>query len=125
MTIDERRERERLERENPWRPIGEAMPDGMICELRMSNLTELGRHRFFLHGDARWYRIDPPQKINPYVELLVEYRPTGVTLSKHRRENAVWLAEEGGRYEYRGGELYRKPKPYKLYWRADDAKGDK
>lgn len=124
MTIDERRERERLERENPWRPIGDAKEDGAICELRMSNLTELGFQRFFLHGGV-WYRIDPPKRMYASLELLVEYRPTGATLSKHRQENAIWRAEEGGNYEYRGGELLPKPKPYKSFWRADDTDGDK
>ncbi|MCA0000947.1 MULTISPECIES: hypothetical protein [unclassified Mesorhizobium] len=123
MTIAERRARERQERENPWRPIGEAKADGMICELRMSNLTELGFQRYFFHGGI-WYRIDPPKRMHARYDGLVEYRPTGITLSKHRRENAVWLAEEGGAYEYRGGEYLPKPKPYKSYWRAPDEKGD-
>ncbi|MER8882612.1 hypothetical protein [Mesorhizobium sp. M0816] len=120
MTIDERRERERLERENPWRPIGEAKPDGSICELRMNNLTELGRHRFFLH-EGRWFRIEPPGV--SYYEGLVEFRPTGFTISKDRQASVIERSD--GRFEYRGGELYRKPKRYKLYWRADDAKGEK
>ncbi|PAP94509.1 hypothetical protein [Mesorhizobium wenxiniae] len=123
MTIEERRARERLERENPWRPIGEAKPDGMICELRKSNLVEFGRGRFFLH-DGRWFRIEPPEPMNARFDHLIEYRPTGVTLSKDRQASVIERAERG-RYEHRGGEVYEKPKPYKLYWRADDAKGKK
>lgn len=123
MTINERRAREESEKENPWRPIADATEDGMICEMRLANLTTLGFQRFFLHR-KRWYRIDPPELMGRYWEVM-EYRPTGIKLSKHRLENAVWLAEEGGAYEFRGGEYLPKPKPYKSYWRADDEESDK
>ncbi|TPL49214.1 hypothetical protein FJ937_17190 [Mesorhizobium sp. B2-4-4] len=123
MTIDERRAREQRERENPWRPIREAVEDGMICEMRLANLTTLGFQRFFLQG-GRWYRIEPPELMGSYWEVM-EYRPTGIKLSRHRRENVVWLAEEGGANEYRGGEYLPKPKPYNSYWRAPDEKDDK
>ncbi|ESZ06476.1 MULTISPECIES: hypothetical protein [unclassified Mesorhizobium] len=122
MTIDERRAREKSEKENPWRPVREAVEDGMICEMRLSNLTTLGFQRFFRHL-GRWYRIDPPSLMANYWDVM-EYRPIGIKLSKHRMANAIWLAEEGGAYEYRGGKFLPKPKPYKNYWRAPDKEGD-
>ncbi|MEQ1955992.1 hypothetical protein [Mesorhizobium sp. CN2-181] len=119
MTIAERRAREEYDRENPWRPLAEAVEDGSICELRMSNAgepTDLGAARFTLR-DGAWYRIEPPKVMSRF-DLLVEFRPTGFKLASHRLHSVVARAERGT-HEYIGGKLYRKPKPYKLYWRSE------
>jgi hypothetical protein len=120
MTIAERRAREEYDRKNPWLPIGEAQEDGSICELRVSHhgaAADMGAARFFLH-EGKWYRIEPPKVVHRF-EPLVEYRSTGFTIAKHRMRSVIARAEYGT-YEYRGGRLYRKPRQYKLYWRADD-----
>lgn len=120
MSAFERIAREAYDRKNPWRLISEAKPGPAICELRtndMVGLTDFGRARFILHDDGEWYRIEPPERI--WKDRLVEYRPTGTQLSLSRIRSVVHRAKQG-KYEYRGGVLYRKPKAYKLYWRADD-----
>lgn len=120
MTISERKAREAYDRENPWRPVAEAKPGPDICELRVSDavgLTDMGNARFILHEDGNWYQIEPPRR-GPFFRIT-EFRPTGSTLSAHRLRSVLRRAEYGT-HEYRGGRLYRKPKAYKLYWRADD-----
>ncbi|TIT64346.1 MAG: hypothetical protein E5W90_22870 [Mesorhizobium sp.] len=121
MTIAERRAREQSERENPWQPITNASPDGMICELRLANLADHGRARFFLHASG-WYRIEPPEPMQ--TSDVIEFRPTGTKLSAHRQASIVEKAKRG-KFEYRGGQIFRTPRPYKSYWRADDEEGDK
>ena len=120
MTIAERKAREAYDRENPWRPITTAIPSGMICELRGSYFgaaADFGLQRFFLNDDGQWFKIEPPQRMGGY--RFMEFRPTGTTLSPNRQRSVIHRAEHG-RYEYRGGRLYRKPKQYNLYWRAED-----
>lgn len=39
MTIAERKAREAYDRENPWRPMSEAKPDGTVCELLFCDLV--------------------------------------------------------------------------------------
>lgn len=118
MTIAERRAREAAEAKNPWRAIALAAsePEGMICELRRADLSDFGRHRF-VRWNGEWYRTEPPSK--HWWGDVMEYRPIGTVLSSHLLTALVRKAEYGT-YEYRGGEISRKPKPYKLYWRDDD-----
>lgn len=122
MTIAERKAREAYDLENPWRPLSEAISDGMICELRasdMTGLTDFGRSRFFLDQDGTWYRIEPPRACNRWIDHLTEFRPTGVKISTDRQASVISRAENRAG-EYSAGRWFRKPKPYKLYWRADD-----
>lgn len=119
MTIAERRTREEYDREHPWQPVSLAKPGPEICELRISDtvgLTDCGRARFFLHDDRRWYQIEPPAEM---WSRVTEFRQTGSMLSDHRRASVVHRALDRD-FEYRGGQLHRKPKPYKLFWRAED-----
>ena len=122
MTIAERRAREAYDRQNPWRHISTMTDDmiGMICELRINYqgmATDHGHRRFF-HDSNEWYQIEPPEKLRLWGPII-EWRPTGTRLSEHRQRSVIRRAEYGT-HEYRGGRLYRKPKQYKLYWRADD-----
>ena len=120
MTIAERKAREAYDRENPWRPIRQAKPGPDICELRGSYFgaaTDFGLRRFFMHDDGHWYEIERPGRMSGW--RFMEYRPTGFSLSPERLRSVIRRAEYGT-HEYRGGRFYRKPKHYKLYWRADD-----
>lgn len=120
MTIAERKAREAYDRENPWLSISTAKPSGMICELRGSYFggpVDYGKARFFLNDDGEWYQIEPARHM--YRAGLMEYRPTGFTLSSDRQRSVIRRAAYGT-HEWRGGRYYRKPKQYKLYWRADD-----
>ncbi|RWO50393.1 MAG: hypothetical protein EOS12_05710 [Mesorhizobium sp.] len=88
MTIDERRAREQMDRENPWRPINTAIRgDGLICELLFNDMVgefaAEGSH-YFLDSDGRWFRIDPPKSIflNPQP---INWRPAYVRLTPERR----------------------------------------
>jgi len=120
MTIAERKAREAYDRENPWKPRTIATPSGIICERRGSYFgaaTDFGHQRFFLNDDGHWYKIEPPQRMSGW--RFMEWRSTGTQLSEHRQRSVVRRAEYGT-HEYRGGRLYKKPKQYKLYWRADD-----
>ncbi|KQZ25834.1 hypothetical protein ASD50_20640 [Mesorhizobium sp. Root552] len=110
------------DREHPWRHISTFTEDmfGMICELRLSYqgmATDQGHRRFFRTNDG-WYQIEPPEELWRYAPII-EWRPTGTRLAEHRQRSVIRRAEYGT-HEYRGGRLYRKPKSYKLYWRADD-----
>ena len=123
MTIAERKAREAYDRENPWRQIATITDDmiGMICELRTSyhgTATDQGHRRFF-NDRNDWHQIEPPAKLWTW-SPIIEWRPTGTRLAEYRHRSVIRRAEYGS-YEYRGGRLYRKPKQYKLYWRADDA----
>ena len=121
MTIAERKAREAYDRANPWQSTASAKPSGMICEMRTSDFvgtTDFGKSRFFLAEDRHWYRIDPPQQMSNW-ERLTEFRPTGVSLSPERQRSVIRRAQNDP-FERIGGRLYRKPKSYKLYWRADD-----
>lgn len=132
MTIAERKAREAYDRVNPWRPIRQAIDElpGTVCELRFTDalggVADFGLSRFFFEDDE-WWCIAPAKTVS---QRLVEYRPTGETISQGKRDLIMLRARDAfvrttddGRvehYEYRGGRLLPKPKSYKLYWRADD-----
>lgn len=56
--IDERREREEYDRKNPWRPMTEGVPAGLVCELLYDDLETSRERLFFLNEDGKWYRCD-------------------------------------------------------------------
>ena len=120
MTIAERKARERYDREHPWQPIA-SLDDsmiGMICELRVSvysAVADMGRNRYFWTG-SKWYLIEPPER-GP--GSIMEFRSTGIRLDERRQRLVIDNAEHP-RFEYVAGELRRRPKRYKLYWRADN-----
>lgn len=85
MNVDDRRAREAYDRANPWRPMGEAKPDGTVCELLLNDMVghfQASTDRYFLDGDGRWYRIDPPGVccLSP-----INWRPAFARLSLERR----------------------------------------
>ena len=85
MTIAERREREAHDRENPWRPMCEAKPDGTVCELLFNDMVgsfTADPFRYFLDHDGRWYRIDPPE---PCQFSPMNWRPAFARLTPERR----------------------------------------
>lgn len=85
MTIAERKAREAYDRENPWRPMQTAKPDGTICELLFNDMAgdyRLDEHRFFLDQDGHWYRLDPPTKIWAHP---MNWRPAYVKLTPEKR----------------------------------------
>ncbi len=122
MTIAERKAREAYDRANPWLPLSKMSPEfhGRVCELRMTMFSapqEMGFRRYFFDGE-HWYQINPPRQLSPY-EAVVEFRPRGPILPPARQRSVI--EQSDGKYEYRGGKLFKKPKRYKLFWRADDA----
>jgi hypothetical protein len=86
MTIAERKERERIDRENPWRPMKDARPDGTICELLFNDMVgdfPTALH-YFLDADGSWYRIDPPEQVSPW-PYPMNWRPAYVKMTPERR----------------------------------------
>lgn len=87
MTIAERQAREAHDRENPWRPMHSAKPDGTICELLFNDMAGDFRsdaHRFFLDHDGQWYRLDPPGEVWPRPSPM-NWRPAYVKLTPEKR----------------------------------------
>ena len=87
MTIAERRAREAYDRENPWRPMCEAKPDGTVCELLFSDLVgsfEADPFRYFLDHDGCWYRIDPPERVYS-APSPINWRPARARITTERR----------------------------------------
>ncbi|MFU0504027.1 hypothetical protein [Pseudaminobacter sp. NGMCC 1.201702] len=85
MTIAERKAREAYDRENPWRPMAEAAPDGTVCELLFNDMVgsfDAGPNRYFLDLDGDWYRIDPPERV---YTAPMNWRPAYVRLTIERR----------------------------------------
>ena len=85
MTIAERRAREIYDRQNPWRPMCEAKPDGTVCELLFNDMVgcfDADPGRYFLDHDGRWYRIDPPR---PCFHNPINWRPAFARLTPERR----------------------------------------
>jgi hypothetical protein len=96
MTIAERKAREAHDRENPWRPMGERPPVGLICNLLFNDM--LGDFaadglRFFLGGDGEWHRMDAggawcmPKPIN--------WRPAYCFLTAERRALLMRAGKRG------------------------------
>lgn len=97
MTIAERKAREAHDRENPWRPINTARPDGTICELLFNDMAGDFRseeHRFFLDHDRTWYRIGPPSKVWPWPSPM-NWRPAYVKLTPEKRN---YIKHQAKRY---------------------------
>jgi len=95
MTIDERRAREEYDRENPWRPMCEARPDGTVSELLFNDIA--GHYprdpaRYFMASDKVWYRVDPPERV---YATPMNWRPAQVKLTESRRR---YLRQVGDRY---------------------------
>lgn len=85
MTIAERKAREAYDRENPWRPMYEAKPDGTVCELLFSDLVgnfDADPGRYFLDVDGNWYQVDPPGKV---YRPAMNWRPAYAKLTVERR----------------------------------------
>ncbi|MDX0716555.1 hypothetical protein GOL94_27575 [Sinorhizobium medicae] len=85
MTIAERKAREAHDRENPWRPMHEAKPDGLLCNLLFNDLG--GYHspeetKYFLDADGYWYRKEPPGRV---YEKPMNWRPAYVRLTAEVR----------------------------------------
>jgi hypothetical protein len=86
MTIAERKARQAHDRENPWRPMSEKPPVGLICDLLFNDMVgdfPAEDLRFFLGSDGEWHRIDlgkaclTPKPINwrpAYCFLTIERR---------------------------------------------------
>lgn len=59
---------------NMWLSVETAVSDGTPCELMFAD--DRGTYQdagpFFLHGDGRWYRIDPPMQEG---RVPTHYRP--------------------------------------------------
>ncbi|WP_284765387.1 hypothetical protein [Agrobacterium sp. CFBP2214] len=86
MTIKERQLREAHDRENPWRPMSEAMPDGTICDLLFDDM--MGHYgaedrQFFLDASGIWFCIDPPERSRG---KPINWRPAFVRLTPERRQ---------------------------------------
>ena len=94
MTIEERRAREEHDRENPWRPMSTAKPDGTVCELLFNDMK--GDYRvdshYFLDTDGKWYRINPPEKVS--IATIMNRRPAWTKLSPGRRANIKRTAND-------------------------------
>jgi hypothetical protein len=88
--IDERREREQFDRENPWRSMAEAVSDGSVCELLFSDMAGNTASRpalYFLHDDGRtWYRVDQPGKA---FRRPMNWRAFGKTLTPEDRRKLI------------------------------------
>jgi hypothetical protein len=85
MTIAERKAREAYDRENPWRPMCDARPDGTICELMFTDMVgnfDADHHRYFLDHDGAWYRIEPPARV---YSLPMNWRPAFARITPERR----------------------------------------
>ena len=85
MTIAERRAREAYDRENPWRPMCDARPDGTVCELLFCDLVgsfDADHRRYFLDPDGRWYQVDPPELV---CATPMNWRPSYARLTVERR----------------------------------------
>jgi hypothetical protein len=85
MTIAERKAREAYDLANPWRAMGEANPDGTVCELLFSDLVgtfEADAFRYFLGDDGCWFRIDPPGRV---FNTPMNWRPAYARLTIERR----------------------------------------
>lgn len=85
MTIQERKDREQYDRENPWRPMKTAKPDGTICELLFADMKgefDAGDRKFFMDHDGKWYMIDPPERV---YKPAMNWRPAYVKLTPEKR----------------------------------------
>lgn len=86
MTIAERKAREAHDRENPWRPMSERPPVGLICDLQfsdmMGNFPAAESCKFFLDGDGRWYRMGAG---SDHVPKPMNWRPAYCFLPVERR----------------------------------------
>lgn len=85
MTIAERKAREEQDKLNPWRPMDQAKPDGLICDLLFDDMA--GHHspdgtHYFLAVSGDWYRIEPPAKI--FLKPM-NWRPAWVRLTPERQ----------------------------------------
>jgi hypothetical protein len=94
--IDERREREEYDRQNPWRPMSEAVPRGQVCELLFHDLETSRDKLFFLHSDGRWYALQDDGRIG-HSRRIINWRPVeGRTVGFNKRENIVEAAKKRG-----------------------------
>ncbi|MER9252510.1 hypothetical protein NKI59_11955 [Mesorhizobium sp. M0598] len=87
MTIAERKAREQMDRENPWRPMNTAKPDGLICELLFNDLAgefATDGSQYFLDSDRVWFRIDPPKSMGLNAQPI-NWRPAYARLTPERR----------------------------------------
>lgn len=85
MTIAERKAREAHDRENPWRPMSDRPPVGLICDLLFDDMVGhfcADRVRFFLDADGRWYPADSTSM--PYANPI-NWRPAYCFLTPERR----------------------------------------
>ncbi|AYD02215.1 hypothetical protein [Neorhizobium sp. NCHU2750] len=85
MTIAERKAREAHDRENPWRPMSEKAPVGLICDLLFDDMVghfAAEGVRFFLDADGNWYRADASSM--PLAKAI-NWRPAYCFLTPERR----------------------------------------
>ncbi len=85
MTIAERKARETHDRENPWRPMSEKPPVGLICDLLFDDMVgqfSTESVRFFFDDDGRWYRADAEGM--PF-SRPINWRPSYCFLTLERR----------------------------------------
>ena len=67
----------------PWRPVGEAVVDGTVCDLKFRD--RFGDYEVswcFLHDDGHWYLVEPPTQI---VIKPIAWRPS---VSARQGQNA-------------------------------------
>lgn len=86
MTIAERKVREAYDKQNPWRPMCEAKPDGTVCELLFNDLVgcfDADPGRYFLDHDGDWYRLDPPSRV--IWPRPINWRPAFARITPERR----------------------------------------
>jgi hypothetical protein len=93
MTIAERKAREAYDRENPWRPMSEAKPDGTVCELLFCDLVgsfDADPGRYFLESEGNWFQVDPPGRV---YRTPMNWRPAFAKLTPERRHYLKKQAE--------------------------------
>lgn len=89
MTIQERKDREAHDRENPWRAMYPLPPVGLIVDLLFDDMA--GHHspegiHYFLDAKGHWYRIKPENRIS---ENPMNWRPAYVVLTPERRQVVI------------------------------------
>lgn len=107
MTIQERKDREQYDRENPWRPMNTAKPDGTICELLFQDMKgewQSDKFRYFMDYDGKWYRIDPPEEVH---KRPMNWRPVYAKITPEKKryvQRLVYLDSiAGAAKRYRRG----------------------
>jgi hypothetical protein len=93
MTIAERKAREAYDRENPWRPMKDARPDGTLCELLFQDMVgsyDADDTQYFITASGDWYRLNPPTRV---FNRTMNWRPARVKLTPERRAVVIRQAE--------------------------------